>query len=217
MWVQPRIDAAVRDEAEDRDPDRLVNLTYCRAIRVRGVRASESNGVGGLEPVDDTSNSADTPAPVLEPETPTYRRWEVVAALAVERAAPGSRTTEILAAVATENVARGLFREIRGALLDGRLGLDLSADGDRQPGRAVATGAAAGASGTSATASGATPPGTATARGQRRQKRRVVPQQLPITGQFRDEVEKARQRWRDSGQEDTVEQQDALRLTERDG
>src|SRR5688500_4191630 len=115
MWVQARIDADVRDEAEDRDPDRLVNLTYCRAIRVRGVRATESNGVGGIEPVDDTSNSADTSEP--EPEAPVYRRWEVVAALAAERAAPGSRTTEVLAAVASEDEARRLFREIRGALL----------------------------------------------------------------------------------------------------
>ena len=135
MWVQTRIDADVRDDAEDRDPDRLVNLTYCRAIRVRGVRAAQSDGVGGAEPVDDTSNSADAPAP--EPEAPAYRRWEVVAALAMERAAPGSRTTEILAAVASEDVARQLFREVRGALLEGRAGIDLSASADRRPGPAA--------------------------------------------------------------------------------
>ena len=133
MWVQPRIDDDVRDEVEDRDPDRLVNLTYCRAVRVRGVRSAEGSGVGGVDPVDDTSNPEESAAP--EPEAPAYRRWEVVAALAVERAAPGSRTTEILAAVAAEDVARTLFREIRGALLEGRAGLDLSvgAPGGKAP------------------------------------------------------------------------------------
>ena len=135
MWVQTRMDEDVWDEREDRDPDRLVNLTYCRAVRVRGVRAVESDGVGSFEPVDDTSNAADTAGAVgapeqvsgPQPEAPTYRRWEVVAALAAERAAPGLRTTEILAAVATEDVARRLFREVRRALLDGRAGIDLSA------------------------------------------------------------------------------------------
>ena len=154
MWVQPRIDADVRDEAEDRDPDRLVNLTYCRAIRVRGVRAAESTGVGGVEPVDDTSNSADAPA--TEPEVPAYRRWEVVATLAMERAAAGSRTTEILAAVASEDVARRLFRDIRAALLDGRAGIDLSASASRRT-RPAASDAAAGATAVTATSAAPTP------------------------------------------------------------
>ena len=124
MWVQPWIHPDVWDEPQDRDSDRLVNLSFCRAIRVRGVRA-EGNGDVALEPVDDTSHTSD--ATTAPPEALAYRRWEVAAALAVERAAPGQRTAEILAAVPTEVAARQIFREIRAGLGSDRALLDLSA------------------------------------------------------------------------------------------
>ena len=44
----------------------------------------------------------------------------------------------------------------------------------------------------------------------------MATQPFPVTQQFRDEVEQARERRRDSGQEETAEQREALRITEKD-
>lgn len=44
----------------------------------------------------------------------------------------------------------------------------------------------------------------------------MTPQELPVSQQLRDEVEKARQRWLGTGRAETPEQREALRLVQGD-